>query len=288
MNFHPFRRSSIVLAALILATNLGAQAPRLNLPAPSPAATLKQKVGLGEITVEYSRPSMKGRKIFGVLEPFGSVWRTGANTATKITFTTPVKIGATTLPAGAYALYSIPGASEWTVIFNKAVGEWGAYSYKAENDVLRIPARPVTLPEPVETFTIDINDLKSDSATLNLIWERTRVPVKLEFDVIGEVVAQIDALMASSTKPSAAVYFSAAQFYLENNLDLQKARQWIEEATKADNAPFYMLHWKARILAKLGDKAGAIEAARKSIAAADGPPKAEYVRLNETLIASLQ
>ncbi len=284
----PFR---FAVAALMLATAVSThaqQGPKLNLPALSPASTVTQKVGLGEITIDYSRPSVKGRKIFGGLEPFGSVWRTGANSATKITFSTPVKIEGNALPAGSYALYSIPDAAEWTVIFNKVTGEWGAYSYKQENDALRVKVKPVALAQLVETFTIDVNDIRPDSATLNLTWEKTRVPVKLQFDIVKDVVAQIDAVMAAGGTIPPGVYFASAQFYYENNLDLKKARTWIEAATAGDKAPFYMLHWKAKILAKLGDKDAAVAAARQSIAAADGPAKAEYVRLNESLIAGLK
>jgi hypothetical protein len=280
----------IAALASFLAAGLAAQtpAPKISFPALSPTASVKQKVALGEVTIDYSRPSVKGRKIFGALEPYGEVWRTGANSATKITFSTAVKIEGRELPAGAYALYSIPGAKEWTVIFNKVTGEWGAYSYKQENDALRVQVKPIALSQVVETFTIDLNDLRADSATLNLLWEKTRVPVKLQFDIVQDVVAQIDAAMASGAKLPATTYFSAAQFYYENGLDLKKARTWIDEATKGDKPPFFMLYWKARILAKLGDKPGAIAAAKQSIAAAEGAPKSEYIRLNETLIASLK
>lgn len=263
-------------------------APKVNFPALSPTAVLNQKVGLGEITVEYARPGVKGRKIFGGLEPYGAVWRTGANSATKVAFSTPVKIGGTELPAGAYALYSIPGQNEWTVIFNKVTGEWGAYSYNEANDAVRVKVKPVVLAELVETFTIDINDIRADAATLNLEWEHTRVAVPLQFNVVDSVVAQIEAAMASGATLPRGLYFSAAQFYFENNLDLTKAKTWVEEATKGDKPPFYMLHWKAKILAKVGDKAGATAAAKASIAAAEGPAKAEYTRLNETLLASLK
>ncbi len=288
---HPSRPSSLrhVLLGLVFATGLLAQqAPRIKFPALSPASTVKQSVALGEITIEYSRPSVKGRKIFGGLEPYGSVWRTGANTATKVTFSTPVKIEGSALPAGEYALYSIPGEKEWTVIFNKVTGEWGAYSYNAANDALRVKVKPVALTQLVETFTIDVNDVRAESATLNLTWEKTRVPVKLQFQVVQDVVAQIDAVMASGTEVKQGEYFSAAAFYYENGLDLKKARTWIEQATKGDKPPFYMLYWKAKILAKLGEKDAALAAAKQSIAAAEGAPKAEYVRLNETLIASLK
>lgn len=264
------------------------QGPRINSPAASPGSTLQQKVGFTDIEVVYSRPSLRERKIFGAFLPYGEVWRTGANSATKVTFSTAVKIAGNELPAGSYALFSIPGAAEWTIIFNKATGDWGAYSYKAENDVLRVKAKPVALAQPVETFTIDLNDIRTDSATLNLIWEKTRVPVKIEVDVVKNVIAQIDAAMASGKTLSPAAYFTAAMFYYDQGLDLKKARTWVEAATKGDKPLFYMLHGKAKILAKLGDKAGAIAAAKQSIAAAEGAAKAEYTRLNESLIASLK
>ncbi|MEO5959611.1 MAG: DUF2911 domain-containing protein [Opitutaceae bacterium] len=281
----------VVAAVLLVGGSLHAQpasAPKIAFPAASPDSVVKQKVGFTDIEVTYSRPGVKGRKIFGGLEPYGAVWRTGANSATKISFSTPVKIEGNTLPAGAYALYSIPGANEWTVIFNKVTGEWGAYSYKAENDALRVKVKPTALAQAVETFTIDINDIKTESATLNLVWEKTRVPVKLEFDVVKSVVAQIDAAMASGAVLPEAAYFSAAMFYYEHGLDLRKAKTWVEEATKGEKPLFYMLHGKAKILAKLGDKAGATAAAKQSIAAADGAAKAEYTRLNEALMASLK
>lgn len=292
-----FRPMSVAAVSLALVSSALAQPapapkapapPRIETPAPSPASTVKQRVGFTDIEVAYGRPGVKGRKIFGGLEPYGSVWRTGANTSTKITFSTPVKFGAQELPAGSYALFSIPGADEWTVIFNKVVGEWGAYTYKPEGDALRVKVKPVALTELVETFTIDINDIRADSATLNLVWEKTKVPVKFEVDVVKNVVAQIDAAMASGATLPAGTYFAAATFYADNNLDINKAREWIEQATKGANPPFYMLYHKARILAKAGDKAGALAAARQSIAAADGATKAEYTRLNETLIASLK
>lgn len=266
-------------------------APRISTPAPSPNSTLKQTVGFTEIEIAYARPSARGRKIFGGLLPYGEVWRTGANSATRITFSTAVKIEGRDLPAGSYALYSIPGASEWTVIFNKVTGEWGAYNYSEANDALRVKVKPVTLAQPVETFTIDFGDLRTESAQLNLAWEKTRVPVKIEVDVVKAVIAQIDTVMASGAKLPAAVYFQAAMFYFDHGLDLQKAKTWADEATKGDKPLFYMLHGQAKILAKLGDKAGAKDAAAKSIAAAQtagGAAAAEYKRLNEALLATLK
>src|SRR5688500_13361062 len=223
----------LVLSAIFI-TPVRAQnqtGPRINAPAASPASTLKQRVGFTDVELVYARPSVKGRKIFGGLLPFGEVWRTGANAATKVTFSTPFKIGGTELPAGSYALYSIPDANEWTVIFNKVTGEWGAYTYKQENDAVRVKVKPVSLNVPVETFTIDINDIRTESATLNLLWEKMRVPVKFEVDVIKTTVAQIDSVMSSGQTLSPQLYYTAAMFYFDNGLDLQKAKAWAEEAT---------------------------------------------------------
>lgn len=283
--------ASVVAVQSSIPTANAAQPPQINTPPASPSATLTQRVGFTDVEVAYARPGVKDRKIFGGLLPYGEVWRTGANTSTKVTFSTDVTIDGKTLPAGSYALFSIPGRDEWTVIFNRVVGEWGAYSYKADNDALRVKAKPIALSQPVETFTIDINDIRTESATLNLIWEKTRVPVKFTVDVVKPVLAQIDAAMDSGATLPPRAYFQAAMFYYDNGLDLAKAKAWAEEATKGDSPPFFMLHGKAKILAKAGDKAGATAAAKQSMAAAEkqgGPVAAEYKRLNEALLASLK
>jgi Protein of unknown function (DUF2911) len=267
-----------------------AAAPRLEFPALSPAATLKQRVGLTDITIVYSRPSMRGRKIFGGLLPYGEVWRTGANTATRITFSTPVKFGGADLAAGAYELFTIPGPAEWTVILQKLPekASWGAYTYDRKNDTARIIVKPVATGAPVETFGFAFDNLRDESATLNLAWENTRVPVEIAVNVTGPIVAQIEAAMAADGKKP---YFQAALFYLDHDLDLTKAAQWMDAASAENPDAYYVFYHKARLLAKRGDKAAAIATARKSIelAAKDtGPAKGEYTRLNEALIASLQ
>ena len=285
---------SLLLGSLI-ATSAFAQspAPKLDFPAASPKGTVKQRVGLTDIEVEYSRPGVKGRKIFGGLEAYGQVWRTGANAATKVTFSTPVKIGGTDVPAGSYGLFSIPGESEWTVILNR-IGEreWGAYSYKPDSDVVRVKAKPVTLSQPVETFTIDINDIRNESATLNLIWDKTKVSVPFQVDVVSNLKPKVDELMTSAGDRTAGQYFSAAMFYFENNLDLDKALEWIDAGLKKQPDAFYMVYRKGLILEKKGDKAGALAAAQASREAALSDKreslKNEYLRLNDALIARLK
>lgn len=263
--------------------------PAVQFPASSPGSKVTQRVGLTDISVEYARPGVKGRKIFGGLVPYGEVWRTGANSATKVTFSTDVKFGGVAVAAGTYALFSIPGETEWTVMLSKVTGQWGAYSYDSKDDVARVKVAPVKLGESVETFIIDVNDIRDESATLNLVWEQTCVPVKIELDIKTTLVAQIEAVMASAAdkKP----YSQAAWFYFENGLDLKKAAAWMDEAIKAQPDAFYFIYRKGMILEKMGDKAGALAAAKKSLemaSKAEGGIKAEYTRLNEALIARVK
>jgi hypothetical protein len=263
-------------------------AANIAFPQVSPTETLKVRIGATDIEVVYSRPSAKGRVMLGGNNPYGVVWRTGANSATRVTFGTDVTVEGSPLAAGTYELFTIPGKDSWTIIFQKAGKQWGAYTYDAKNDALRVTATPMALAEPVETFTIDVNDVRPNSATLNLSWEGTRVPVKLGFDVAGILVPKIEAAMAG---PGDKPYAEAAVFYLENRLDLDKAAAWIDTAIAAHPDAFYYVYQKARILAAKGDKEGAIAAANHSIemaAKTTGPAKDEYLRLNEALIASLK
>ncbi len=292
----PMVRSRVLVgvAAALFASGLFAQAPQLDIPQPSPTATLKQRVGLTDIEITYSRPGMKGRKIFGEregrsLEAWGEVWRVGANDATKVVFSTPVKMGGTEIPAGTYGLFAELGRDEWTVILNKIAQQWGAYAYNPKDDVVRVKAKVLTLAQPVETLTIDINDIRDDSAALTISWENTRVAVPFQVDVVGPVQAQIEAVMASDApkKP----YLNAAMFYLDHHLDLKKALAWMDAAIAAQPKGYYLIYRKARVQAAMGDQAGAIATANQSMAMAKADPSPagpEYVNLNEMLIASLK
>jgi hypothetical protein len=278
--------SSLVLASgLVFTCGLFAQTPKVDFPAASPACTLKQHVGLTDIEIVYSRPGVKGRPIFDGLVPYGQVWRTGANNATKITFSTPVKLNGAEIPAGTYALFTIPGETEWTIIINKGAAQWGAFQYNETNDLVRVKATPVKLSQSIETFTIEFTDIRDESATLNLLWEKTLVPVKIEIELTGKLVPQIEAVMsaAEGRKP----YYQAALFYYDHGQDLQKASKWIDAAI-ADREAYYIVNLKARILAKLGDKEGAIAAAKRSTELAIKAKDTGYVKLNEDLISSLK
>ena len=278
------------VSGLVFVAGVFAQAPRVEFPAASPTSTLKQRVGLTDIEVVYSRPGVKNRTIFGGIVPYDKVWRTGANASTKISVSTPVKLNGTEVPAGKYAIYTIPDEKEWTVIIHKDTAA-SIFNYNQTNDLVRFKAVPVKLAEPVETFTIDINDIRDESATINLVWEKTRVPVKLEVDVVSKVVPQIEAAMVSTNKQQAGFFFQAATFYFNHGRDLKKALVWVE-AGLADNPriAYELLHLKAEILAKQGDKDGAIAAAKQSseLAIKAEGPGSSFVRMNEDLISSLR
>jgi len=275
----------------VCASRLSAQTPAVNFPAASPACTLKQRVGLTDIEVVYSRPGVKNRTIFGGIVPYGQVWRTGANQATKITFSTPVKVEGVDIPAGTYALFTIPGEKEWTVIISKNAAQWGSFQYNEKDDVTRFKVTPVTLAESIETFTIEFNHIRDESAVLNLVWDKTVVPIHLAVEVTSQVVQQIEAAMVAPGKKSDGLYFQAATFYYNHDLDQKKALDWVN-AGLADNPriAYEMLHLKAQILAKQGDKAGAIAAAKQSteLAIKAEGPGSSFVKMNDDLISGLK
>ncbi|MFO1487124.1 MAG: DUF2911 domain-containing protein [Verrucomicrobiota bacterium] len=275
-----------IAATMALTHNASfAQTPKLEFPSASPACTLKQRVGLTDVEIVYSRPSAKGRQVFGNVVPFGKVWRTGANNATKITFSTPVKLNGHEVAAGSYALYTIPNESEWTIILNKGVGKSGT-QYDEKDDVARFPAKASKLADTsIETFAIEFNQIRDESTVLMLVWEKTVVSIHLELDVTGKLLPQIEAAMAAEggNKP----YFQAAGFYYEHGQDLNKAKEWVDAAIKQREA-YYIVHLKAKILAKLGDKAGATAAANRSSELAKAAKDDAYVKLNADLISNLK
>jgi hypothetical protein len=285
MNNKMLRRFFVSLCGLMSATTLLAQTPKVEFPAASPTCTLKQRVGLTDIEIDYSRPGVKDRVIFGGMVPFGQVWRTGANSATKIIFSTPVKLNGTEIPAGTYALFTIPGEDEWTIIINKGAEQWGAFQYDEKADVARLKATPTTLGRSIDAFTIEFNQIRDDSAYLNLVWDKTVVPIKLEIDLTVKLVPQIEAVMASDAKSKP--YYPAALFYYNHGLDLEKADKWVDAAI-AEREAHYIVYLKAEILAKLGDKEGAIAAAKRSSELAVKAKDTGYVKLNEDLISSLK
>ncbi|MCW5823154.1 MAG: DUF2911 domain-containing protein [Cyanobacteria bacterium TGS_CYA1] len=274
-----------ILAAVTLNSKAMAEAPKVEFPAASPTCTLKQRVGLTDVEVVYSRPSVKDRAIFGAMVPYGKVWRTGANQATKVTFSTDVKLNGKDVPAGTYALMTIPGKDEWTVIVNKGPEGWSPYKYDEKQDLVRFTVKPISMPWSMETFTIDFNEIRDESAKLTMIWDKTKIPVDLTVSYADKLTQQIKDVMASSEakKP----YFQAANFYYNHNLDMNEAKKWVDEALKEREA-HYIVFLKAEILEKLGDKEGAVAAAKRSKELAEKANDNGYIQLNEALINKLQ
>ena len=280
-----------LVSTFALAPNLFGAEEKFEFPDASQHATVKQRVGLTDVEIEYSRPNVRGRQIFGGLVPYGKVWRTGANASTKITFSDAVKIGGKDVPAGEYAFYTLPTENEWTIILSKDTKGWGAYDYKSDTDALRVMVKPETLPAPVESFTIAFDDLKDDGATIVLKWDKTRVPVELTTNTVEKVNAEIEKALKKPDSLEPGFYYQAASFYYDHDKDLEQAEKWIDKAIKMQKEPRYFLYYKeAQIEAKLGLKDKAKAAAEKSIELlkAGKNPDETAIRNSQLLIDGLR
>lgn len=266
----------IFLALTALITTTYAQ---IQTPAPSPFQKIEQKVGLTDVTLEYSRPSMKGRTIFGDLVPYGKVWRTGANANTKITFSNDVMVGDGVLKAGTYAIYTKPEAGSWEVMFYSDSNNWGNPAEWDESKVAaRVRVTTIPMNMDVETFTITFDDLKNDSVHMGILWESTYVAVPIKFMTDKAVIASIENVMNG---PSSGDYYSAAVYYLESDNDIEKAKMWIDKAIEMRDEPAFWYHrQQSLIYAKAGDKNGAIKAAQTSMRLAQEAGNSDYVTLN--------
>lgn len=277
-NIYSTMRKIIVLLSFLV-VSYGSQA-QITTPQPSPTAKLEQKIGLTDVTLDYSRPSMRGRSIFGNLVPYDEVWRTGANANTVITFSDDVKVGGKALKKGSYAIFTKPGRQNWEVIFYTDTNNWGAPQQWDNSKVAAtVSAAVMPIPFEVETFTIDFNNLTNNGANMEFYWERTYVAVPLEVPTREKALASIEKTMAG---PSANDYFAAAVYHLQEKKDLNKAKMWIDKALEMrEDKPFWMLRQKSLIYAALGDKKGAVKAAKESLAAAEKAGNADYVKLNK-------
>lgn len=275
----------LFLAMLLL--NSFEVSAQLATPAASPQATVIQRVGLSDITLKYSRPSLKGRKMFGETLPYGKPWRTGANNATTLTFAEETTVAGTKVPAGEYALYTIPGTSEWTVIFNKNTKLGGStHLYKDAEDVARFKVKPAKTATKTETLTINFADLTTNGANLEILWENTAVKFPITTEVDSKVMAQIREQVINGQNVSAGLYAAAANYYYDNNKDAKQALEWIKKANEKD-PKFYTMHAQAKIQARNKDYKGAIATAKKSIEMAKEAKNDDYVRMNEQLIAQV-
>jgi hypothetical protein len=289
-----FRGDVVGFMAVLIFLGLSASVlgqEKVEFPQASQHAVLKQRVGLTDVEVDYSRPNKNGRIIFGNVVPFDKPWRTGANQATKIKFSAPVKFGDKEVPAGEYVLYTIPGKSEWTLVLSKNLKAQTPADHKPEDEVARITAKSeLALAAPAETFTISFEDLRADSAIFYLEWDKTRVPVKLTTYDVEKVMQGIDAALKSGQPQEAGFYYSAASFYFDQNKDLPQALKWVDQAIEKNQKAYFMQYKKAQILAKLGNKKEAIAAAEKSIELLKVNPNPDEAAIanSQTLINSLR
>ena len=272
-------------AAMLSAATWSASAQTLKVPAPSPTQVVKQNFGLGDITLDYSRPLVKGRVIFGDLVPYGKVWRTGANGSTKITFSDDVQIEGKDVKAGTYALYTIPGKTSWQVmLYSDLTMAGNVNNYDNSHEVLRVSVTPAAMPNKVESFTMNLAKVKATSATLELMWDHTRVPVKITTDIDSRIMKNIDVALNTDGRP----YFQAASYYYDNGKDLDKAKMWVEKAIEQNPKAFYMYMLKARIEYKMGDKKAAIATAHKVVETATEAKNDDFIKMANDLIAEAE
>ncbi len=268
----------IVLFLSLAAFTIGTKA-QVETPQPSPTAKVEQVVGLTDITLEYSRPSARDRKIFGNLVPFGKLWRTGANANTKISFSDPVKIEGKKLEAGTYAIFTTPNKGNWDVIFYTDSSNWGTPQKFDDNKVAaKVSVKANAIPMPIETFTLMFSDFTSDGAKLNILWEKTAVALNIEVPSKQKAIESIEKALAGPTNGD---YYQAAVF-LKDNGDINKAKEYIEKAISMREQPAFWYHrQQSLIYAKAGDKKAAIKAAKTSLELAEKAGNADYVKLNK-------
>jgi tetratricopeptide (TPR) repeat protein len=272
----------IFVLAMIIA-NYVSEA-QVKTPQSSPKSTLTQVVGLTNVEIAYSRPSAKGRDVFNNLVPFGKLWRTGANENTTISFSDDVVIDGKTLPKGKYALYTIPRADSWEIMFYSSTDNWGNPETWDEKKVaLKTTVKSEHIDRLVESFTIAINNLDNNFAHLELSWEKTIVAIKFAVPTAKTAMESIDKTLAG---PGASDYYSSAQYLFQSNGDLTKALTYVNKALEMNkDKPFWYYRLKSLIQAKQGDKSGAIETAKISLAAAEAAKNQDYIKMNKDSIA---
>lgn len=276
----------IYLFALVLFINFSLEA-QIQMPQASPPSKVSQLVGLTQVTLEYSRPSVRGRKIFGELVPFGQVWRTGANSATVLEFSSDVIVEGKPLRAGKYALYSIPEKGSSTIVFSSKTDLWGAVGYNPSDDVLRVQVPSRKIKKPIETLEIGFRDITDSGASLFIDWEKVSTQLRIESEVDPIVMNQIQAMVIDKTPDNPGVYFQAASYYFNTDRDLDLALDWITKSVEAD-PKYWTVHLKAKIEQKLNKKEAAKASATKSMEMAKEANNLDYVGLNERLIKAIK
>lgn len=271
----------LITASFVSLLFLQASAQSLKTPAPSPLQALTQAFALGEIKIEYSRPSVKGRVVFGDLVPYGKMWRTGANAATKITLSDDVNMGGIDVKAGTYALYTIPAQSEWDVMLYSDLTLGGnTADYDASKETARFKIKPTAMADKTETFTIAINNLTNTSCSIDMMWDKTRISIPVRTEIDSRVMKQIEEVMGDSKKP----YFQAANYYYENDKDLNQAAEWCSKAMANNPKAFWISHVMAKIKMKQKNYTEAIRYAETSKAEAVAQKNDDYIKMNDKLI----
>lgn len=274
----------IVTAFLAMSLSTFAQ---VNVPQASPKVEIEQVVGLTEIELEYARPGMKDRVVFGEMVPYGKVWRTGANENTTIQFSDDVSINGKPLPKGKYALYTVPNKDNWDVIFYQDTENWGVpQNWDDKKVVLKVRADISTVEKPIEYLNITVNPLNNNRGELVIGWEKTQAIVYFEVPTQKKALQSIEEGLNANA--SARDYYSAAQYLYSEGIDVDKALNYMEHSIKMsggdEEAPFYVLRQKALIQAAIGDKQGAIVSAKRSSESAKKAGNEEYIKMNEKSI----
>lgn len=273
----------LFLTALVLGSVLMAEA-QLKTPAPSPLQTVKQDFALSNIELSYSRPSLRGRKLYVDLAPAGKVWRTGANAATVLTFGEDVTIGGVKVPAGKYGLLSIPDKKKWTLIISKQTDVTSPAAYKQDLDVVRVEVAVKKTNIASETFTIQFENVKASSCELQLVWDKSMVSLPITADVDSRIMADIEKAMKGNNPP----YYQAAMYYMENGKDLNQALDWFNKAVEQQPNAFWVQYYWATCLAKLGKNDEARAAANRSRELSVQAKNDDYVKLNDDLLKKLK
>ncbi len=272
-----------LLATVLLCLSVLIAQAQVKTPAASPLSKVEQSVGMTDVSIEYSRPSAKDRTIFGDLVPYGKKWRTGANRATKISFSTDVNVGGVDLAAGKYALYSMPGEASWDIYFYTDTSGGGVPSdWDDEKVAASFSVKPSRSAMMVETMLINLNNLRNDGATIDICWENTVVSIPLSVPSDKLVMESIEKTMAG---PSGNDYYNAARYYRESGKDLDKALTWMNKSLEMNGERFWTLRQKALLLADMGKKSEAIEIAKRSIELAKEAGNDGYVKSNTQSIA---
>ncbi len=280
-------KSSVLLLSFLSFSMITAQ---INKPNLSPRVKLEQKVGLAGVTLEYGQPNKQNRKIFGGLIPYGKLWRTGANAATKITFDSPISLSGHAIPAGTYALYSVPGEKEWTIIIHNNSSHWGTGGYQQTEDLLRFKIPVITLSDTLETFSIHFENFNTNGGDLIIAWENTKISIPLYVDSDAIIFDEIAAKITNTTSAvSAQTYFDAAQFYYLKKTKLDTAMSWFDKAIALKPNAFWYVYYKAELAYFLGQYKVAKESANKSLQAAKLSVSTDYgyIAKNELLLQQI-